>query len=78
MAVRKNFKLLLSKYIKRALVNSKFRFDVESFEGSKRLRTGRVNIDILCIILKEIIWRFRFNLNFSKIFRYCDFMSNFR
>ena len=32
------------------------------------------NIDIL----KGILWRFRFNLKFSKIFWFRDFMSNFR
>ena len=36
------------------------------------------NIDILYNILKGILWRFRFNLNFSKIFWFRDFMSNFR
>ena len=35
------------------------------------------NIDILYIILKGIIWRSRFNLNFSKIFWFRDFMSKF-
>ena len=36
------------------------------------------NMDILYIILKGILWRFEFNLNFSKIFSFRDFMSNFR
>ena len=36
------------------------------------------NIDILYIILKEILWRFQLNLNFSKIFWFRDFKSNFR
>ena len=36
------------------------------------------NIDILYIILKGILWRFRFNLKFSKIFWFRDFMSKFR
>ena len=35
------------------------------------------NIDILYIILKEIVWGFRFSLNYSKIFWFCDFMSKF-
>ena len=37
------------------------------------------NIDILYIILKGIVWRFRFILKFSKIFwfRFCEFMSKF-
>ena len=30
------------------------------------------NIDILYIILKGILWRFRFNLNFSKIFWFLE------
>ena len=38
---------------------------------------GVTCIDILYIILKGILWRFRFNLNFSKIFWFRDFMSNY-
>ena len=37
-----------------------------------------LNIDILYIILKGILWRFRFNSNLWKIFWFRDFMSNFR
>ena len=33
--------------------------------------------DILYIILKGILWKFRFSLNFSKIFWFRDFMSKF-
>ena len=36
------------------------------------------NIGILYIILKAILWRFRFNLIFLKTFWFHDFMSNFR
>ena len=36
------------------------------------------NISILCIILRGILRKFRFNLNFSKIFWFRHFMSNFR
>ena len=42
-----------------------------SFENQWR------NVDILYIMLKGIIWRFRFSLNFSKIFWFRDFMSKF-
>ena len=35
------------------------------------------NIDILYFILKGIVWRFRFSLNFSKIFWFRDFISKF-
>ena len=35
------------------------------------------NMDILYIILKGIIWRFRFSLNFSKICWFRDFMNKF-
>ena len=35
------------------------------------------NIGILYIILKGIVWRFRFILNFSKIFWFREFMSKF-
>ena len=42
-----------------------------SFENQWR------NIDILYIILKGIVWRFRFSFNFSKIFLFRNFMSKF-
>ena len=35
------------------------------------------NMDILYMILKGIVWRFRFSLNFSKIFWFRDFMGKF-
>ena len=35
------------------------------------------NIDILYIILKGIVWRFRFIIKFSKIFWFREFMSKF-
>ena len=35
------------------------------------------NIDMLYIILKGILWKFRFSLNFWKIFWFRDFMSSF-
>ena len=35
------------------------------------------NMDISYITLKGIVWRFRFSLNFSKIFWFRDFMGKF-
>ena len=45
------------------------------------LRTDELrerNIDVLYIILKGIVWKFRFILNFLKFLLFRDLMSNFR
>ena len=54
------------------------RFLIYGVHTFYRIREGGGSGHILYIILNVILWRFRFNINFSKIFLFCDFTSDSR
>ena len=67
-------KVLYLPYLYTLLQNKRGRWAAphRSFENRWR------NIDILYIILKEIVWRFWFSLNFQKYFDVVTLWANFR